>query len=424
MKTFSYFTILGNWIKGFDKYQRIYSKKMIQESSFPNDFYLLDESQYEIGIEKAKNLMNKLNIKNNKIIKINTKIDESLIRKNHKNNKGWILNQNYIEVDSVEVFNGETFVPIIIEELFAMAYQLESKEQYNKLKPRSVSFLPIAQACQAKCWFCFSEYSISKEKEYRIKDWHLLENLIKKSKDAGAERFVITGGGEPGLLPIDELILVIKLAKKYFDKIVLITNGMFLSYKSEVSIVKIIKQLENAGLSVLSISRHHYDDNTNIKIMGVDTRTNFLLNILQSFNHLINIRLICVLQKDGICSKQTIQDYVKYAQSHNVKEICFKELYVASSIDSIYNKNPENIYSHNQQISLKEVLNYCHEFGYKKIAELPWGSPVFSNNLIKIAAYTEPSVGWELTNGICRSWNIMADLKNYATLEDLNSLLE
>ena len=53
---YSYITVLSNWMLGFDKYKKIYSKKNIEESSFPDKFYLLKQDEIHIGIEKANNL--------------------------------------------------------------------------------------------------------------------------------------------------------------------------------------------------------------------------------------------------------------------------------------------------------------------------------------------------------------------------------
>lgn len=424
MKQYYYYTVLSNWVRGFDKYQNRYSKELIKESSFPNQFYLLDETQLDIGYQKALKLLKKINKTNDKIIRISTNLDEKNVQNNTKNNKGYFVNSNYIDVYGVDFIENQKVSPVAIEELTAMAYNLEEKNSYKSLKPRTVSYLPIANACQARCWFCFSEYSISIEKENNKVDFVKLEEILIKAKKNGAERFVVTGGGEPGLMPFNELIGVISLAKKYFNKIVLITNGMFLSYKKEENCKKMIEEMIKAGLTVISISKHHYNDETNKQIMGVDTKTTELLKIISSYKKTLQIRLICVLQKNGIKDTESIQNYINYAIEHEVKEICFKELYVASSLESLYSKNKENDYAKNNQVSLNEVIKYCENNNFKKISELPWKSPIFDNGTIKIAAYTEPSVGWELTNGICRSWNVMSDLKNYATLEDLNSLLE
>ncbi|MGR5130705.1 hypothetical protein, partial [Photobacterium swingsii] len=57
----------------------------------------------------------------------------------------------------------------------------------------------------------------------------------------------------------------------------------------------------------------------------------------------------------------------------------------------------------------------------------PWGAPVFAGEWagrpMRIAAYTEPSLYWERTHGIARSWNVMADGRCYASLEDRASEL-
>ena len=58
---------------------------------------------------------------------------------------------------------------------------------------------------------------------------------------------------------------------------------------------------------------------------------------------------------------------------------------------------------------------------------LPWGAPVYDvfvhGRPIRIAAYTEPSLFWERTRGIARSWNIMADGRCLASLEDRGSVV-
>ncbi len=424
METFSYFTILSNWIRGFDKYQRIYSKELIKESSFPNEFYLLKPEEYSIGLEKAQKLLKKTDKVGDAIIKINVNAKYIDPRKNNRNGRGWVIDQNFIEIDSVEILEKDNFELISIEELTSKAYVLEDRTQYKNLVPRTISYLPIAQACQAKCWFCFSESSISKEKDKGIVDLKKLESYLIQAKEKGAERFVITGGGEPGLLNFKTLLEVISLGKKYFNKIVLISNGMFLSYKTDETREKMLKDLEQAGLTVLSISRHHHNPVVNKSIMGIDTKTEELFFTLKRIQVSFDVRIICVLQQSGIDSVEAISSFVSFAKDNNVKEICFKELYVSSSLESLYVKTPENQYSRSHQVPLKTVLDFCKTFGFRKIAELPWKSPIFELNGVKIAAYTEPSVGWELSNGICRSWNVMADMKNYASLEDSLSLLE
>lgn len=234
---------------------------------------------------------------------------------------------------------------------------------------------------------------------------------------------LLRGGGEPGLLREDDLSNIIKLSKKYFNKTILITNGVFLSYKEEKEIERKLINLNNDGLNVLSISRHHYDKEINAKIMGIDSKSENIFRVIKELNIEIKTRLICVLQKTGINNAEEIEKYIDYALFNNVKEICFKELYVSSIKESLYSNKRENDFSKTNQVSLSIVVDYCNKNGYKKIDELPWGSPIFFNkkNKFKIAAYTEPSVGWERVNGVARSWNIMSSGECYVSLEDNKS---
>lgn len=430
----SYITVLSNWIVGYDKYNKIYSKTKIAESTYPNEFYLLNEQEFIIGINKATNLLKKINsnnnllISSNKIIRIETNLTEADAKKNVRNGLGWVIEQNWVNVAKVYIYENNSWINITIEDLTALAYKINDKslKEYFELKPRTLSILPVALACQANCKFCFSESSISFDQKRSLIDFENLESICKKAYENGAERFVITGGGEPALLKFESLIKVIAIAKKYFDKIVLISNGLFLSENNESIIIDKVNKLISAGLSVLSFSYHHYNEEKNDYIMGRSVKTDYLLKTLinNKINEKITLRLICVLQNEGVNSSLEIQKYIDYALKNKIHQICFKELYISSSSESLYSGQKENKYSEDNQVSLKILINYL-DLTSTKIAELPWGSPVYRyNNEIDIAAYTEPSVGWERSNGIARSWNILADGKFYASLEDKNSILE
>lgn len=430
----SYITVLSNWLLGYQKYSKTYSKENLEKSTYPNEFYLLKQDEFEIGLNKARKLIKKIDSENNaissnnKIIRIETNFVDSLVKKNDRNGLGWVVYQNWIPVHNVYIYKENEWIKTSIEELTAMSYQLNDKNfiPYNKLKPRSLSILPVAKACQASCKFCFSESSISFDQKRNVVDIENLKKICIEAKNKGAERFVITGGGEPTLIKYETLLETIKTASKYFNKIVLISNGLFLSEENEEIAISKVNKLIDAGLTVLSLSYHHYDKDKNTNIMGKEINTNWLLEIFNKnkIHEKITLRLICVLQKEGVNNYNEIHNYIKYAIDKNIHQVCFKELYVSSTEESMYAGQKENKYSEDNQIPLSILISYLDEKAIK-ITELPWGSPVYSyQNIIDIAAYTEPSVGWERANGIARSWNIMADGKCFASLEDKNSIVE
>lgn len=427
---FSYITVLSNWLLGYDRYQKLYSKTGITQSTYPTEFYLLKEDELDIGLNKANNLLAKLDIEGNAIIRVETELPEDKVAKNTRNGLGWVYPDYKIPVTRVYLYENEVWTEVTVEDLTAKAYLLHSDnlQEWDELRPLTLSFLPIAIACQASCSFCFSGSSISIERKKRIKDFEHLDYWCDRASTAGAERFVITGGGEPTIMPFEEIIECLKISSEYFKKNVIISNGLFLSKHDEETIIDKLKELKSAGLSVLSLSYHHWDPVVNAKIMGLDTHAEKIFKAYSKCNRdeVPRLRIVTVLQKGGVDSQQEIQGSVDKALEYGIDQVCFKELYVASTSESLYAKKKENIYSRDHQVSLMEVVDYCTSRNLEKVKELAWGSPIYkyvgeNGNFVDIAAYTEPSVGWERSNGIARSWNYMADGKCFASLEDEQS---
>lgn len=431
MKNYSYITVLSNWLLGYDKYSNTYRKDLLSKSTYPNEFYLLDDSMLDIGLEKAIKLLKKININNNIIIRIETQINSEIVKKNTKNGKGYVITQNFIPVSKVYFYIDNQWKEKIIEDVNSLSYLLKDNNlySYEELTPRTLSILPIAFACQAKCKFCFSESSISFEQEHFQIDMENLRSLCTLAKLKGADRFVITGGGEPGILKFSNLLNIVREAKIAFNKIVLITNAVFLSKLPEEEVIQKISQLIDSGLSTLCISYHHYNSVLNKEIMGLDNKVEYLVNVINSHpsRNKLKLRLICVLQKKYIDSIDEIDKYINFACKLQVEQVCFKELYVSSTTESLYANNKENIYCLEHQTPLNEVIKWANQKKAEQVSKLPWGSPIFKyyqkNQCIEIAAYTEPSVGWEKYNKIARSWNILSDGKCYVSLEDKSSLI-
>lgn len=417
--TMHYATVVSNFAKGYDKYTRHYSKDNIPESTYPNKFYLL-KNNLKIGIEKAKNILKKTN-KGDSIIIIRTKVHIDDLRSAPR---GEVVDRGWIKVDGV--FD-EFMHPLQIEDVVAESMELNGNlKDWSELTPRSFSVLPIARACQAKCDFCFSHSSVSEGQRQGHVILNVMEDLCNRSRALGAERMVITGGGEPTMLHHSKLLEIMKIGAKYFKKIVMITNGYELGHAADP--LTTMNQYIESGLSVLSISRHSDIDNTSI--MHLDTKSERVAKVWEENRRLLKaltLRWICVLQKNGINDRHSLERYLDWVVSTGVEEVCFKELYVAATNESIYHDGQYNQYSSTNQVPLSLVVESMEHHKAEKISELPWGSPIYrlrwKGKDIKVAAYTEPNVFWERSKGICRSWNLMADGKCFANLETNKSLI-
>ena len=428
-----YVTVLSNFARGFDKYEMTYSKRNIPESSFPDKFFLLQESELEIGLNKARELLKKTK-NGDRILIISTSENVANLLPNERNGKARYLMNNKIAIENLYYIDdlGEK-KSVRMEDVYADSLLL-NRDRFvaiEKIRPRSISILPIAQACQLCCKFCFSDASISAEKRGKGLTDDLIVRALEKAKDSGAERAVITGGGEPTLIGFPKLNRLVQLSNNYFPgKVTLISNGLKLAKLGSPEILKHLIELDQSGLSVLSISRHHNDRIKNQLIMGEDNKTE---NIFQTYleNRKIfknlRLRLICVLQKTGIALDQDIDNYIDWARRYEISEINFKELYVSTDRESKYSDGPSNIYSERNRVHLRVVLNYAQKNGWKKIMELPWGAPIFEKIIngmrMQMAAYTEPSLFWERDHGIARSWNLMADGTLTVSLEDGETVL-
>lgn len=422
-----YVTVLSNFARGYDKYSRRYSKDNIPESTFPDQFFLLNYNDLQIGFSKATHLLDtkngKRDSKDERLIVLKTRVHNYELNAS-PNNKGRFVDRNYIEVDSVLDSNLQ---PTNVEELYAQSLKLnKALLTWDKVKPRSFSVLPIAKSCQAKCDFCFSHSSVS-EDQLQGKFFDQFQEGCKLAVENGATRLTITGGGEPTMLAHNQLINLIKIGKLYFKTITMITNGYNLGNAIGTEAIRILQDYQNSGLTTLSVSRHSAYNNADI--MHLETHSEVIALYLRhrSMFPTLKMRWVCVLQKQGVCDEKTLIEYLDWTVKTGVSEICFKELYVVAMSESVYSDSNYNKWCAENQVSMNLLTNFLKWNNAKQIDKLPWGSPIVLLNWkgveLKIAVYTEPSVYWERTHGICRSWNLMADGTCYANLETKESLI-
>lgn len=427
-------TFLSNIIKGFDKYKLTFDKDLLKQSNKElkySQLFLLKESDIQLGINKYENLLTKYGKDNDSLIILESIIDDNNIISNDVTGTGFgYYNKKSPSSMKISRMLDLDFNELIIEEVVSDSYLLNYNSDdfisYDEIMPRSISFLPIAIGCNASCPFCFSKNSISLVAKQKLIDTELLKPYFEKAKDLGIKRAVITGGGEPSLVKEEKLLNYIQFMKQYVDKVVMISNGQVYTKDSDEKTIEKLKKLEANGLDVLSISRHGYSNSHNTNLMYLDTNTEQILRVQDELDSL-KIRLICVLQKLGVEDETSLIKYLDFASQNNVKEICFKELYVSTSKESVFFDLDWNKYSYQNQIPLELVISYLERNNAVKVGELNWGSPIYKLNHkgkeIQIACYTEPSVFWEQTNKLARSWNILSNGDCYGSLEVKDSLI-
>lgn len=423
--------VLSNFAKGFDKYAFAYGKAGIPESTFPDRFHLLTRAELGIGIGKARRLLDRLAIPGDRLLVLETTVDPDELVPNVATGLGMELHEARIRLSAVHELDqsGDEFTlrPTTVEDAMAASLHLHGSalRRYADSRPRSVSLLPVASACQARCSFCFSSASISSDQAPARVPWDAVTHWLERARAAGAERAVITGGGEPTLIPFDQQLRLVSACSAAFPKVVLITNAHTLAKGPHADRAERLAALGGAGLNVLAVSRHHHDDTVNERLMMLRTPVSSVIDTWRGGRDRLpglRMRLICVLQRGGVADAAEVAGYLSWAAALGVEEVCFKELYVSTSTESLYFDRAANVWSREHQVSLSLVTGFAEQHGFALASRLPWGAPVYQGSWdgrpMRIAAYTEPSLLWERTHGIARSWNVMADGRCYASLED------
>lgn len=218
VEMYYYVTIASNFVKGFDKYQKIYSKSNLKESTFSQQFFVLKRDELEIGFRKARSLLKKVAIENDFLIVIETDIGRLQTYNDHETGLAQYIKQNYLDVLNVYRYEKENLEVICIEDLMAKSFELnfDLNKNYNEIAPRTISILPVKSGCQAKCDFCFSTYSVSEDLEKGLLADNSIEYYLKLAREKGATRAVITGGGEPTLIAHERLLEMIRHCAFYF----------------------------------------------------------------------------------------------------------------------------------------------------------------------------------------------------------------
>lgn len=354
-------TVLSNFARGYDKYARRYSKAGISESTFPDRFFLLRESELDIGIRKAGALLVKLGLPGNRLLALRTQVAPDALHPNPRTGLGRFVESPAIRVDAVAFVEGDAIggrlEPVSAEEVSALSLRLlhPGLAEYPELRPRSFSILPIARGCQAACPFCFSEASASAEQEQARIDLARLHEFAAAARVRGAERFVITGGGEPGLVRHESLRDMIATGRSALGKTVLISNGHHLARRAAPEIAAALEDYAKAGLGVLAISRHHHDDAASQRLMSLHTDVGSVARVWHGQRARwpeLRLRFTCVLQRGGVDCMVALEAYVDWSAALGVPKICFKELYVSTSVESVYHRHAANEWSHAHQVPL------------------------------------------------------------------------
>jgi molybdenum cofactor biosynthesis enzyme MoaA len=191
---------------------------------------------------------------------------------------------------------------------------------------KTLFVIPKDDKCNASCGFCITEYCRGtgnfKNGGQGTIDIKRLEKAVIFAKSIRVADSSINGGVDPTMEKPERLELIAGLLSDNFGRVNMLTNGQRLlnSYRSGDMISYLGGNLTN-----LTISRAHYDDKKNSKIMGL-AKYDLEKTITRLDAENINTKFSCLLLKKYIHNNDGIMGYIDMSRELGVAKVMFREL--------------------------------------------------------------------------------------------------
>jgi MoaA/NifB/PqqE/SkfB family radical SAM enzyme len=169
--------------------------------------------------------------------------------------------------------------------------------------------LPVEKACNASCQWCITDF-----RETAKKGLLAVADLEEKlAKLPTLDKIEITGGGEPLLHPqLDRIVrtCVLKAPTMIY------TNGALLERKAP----------HLRGVYQIAISRAHYDNNENARIMDVDYNWETAVRACPA-----SVKASLLLHKGGIETAEEVRHYLDWLHESGVRKAVIRQLFAHES---------------------------------------------------------------------------------------------
>src|SRR5207302_202417 len=131
----------------------------VPESRFPDRFFLVRPGELAVGAAKARALLAKTDLAGDRLLALQTTAAGAELHPNLRTGLGRYVARPWVRVEGLAFVAADlSLVPVAVEDALAQSLRVltPALRPFEELRPRSVSILAVARACQAACPFCFS----------------------------------------------------------------------------------------------------------------------------------------------------------------------------------------------------------------------------------------------------------------------------
>ena len=227
-----------------------------------------------------------------------------------------------------------------------------------------ITFTPYASvnACSARCSFCSENLRGIKSAKHtsllRPKDNYFshLEKTLSELQNLPMSYSL------SGLEMTDDSVWFIKLLNILSQHRALSPIESSVLYSNAAGLVEnkngIIDCIAKFSFDWIEISRHHFNERVNQKIMRFRSQETISNNqtfagVIQKILDKTEIKLVCIVQNDGVDSPEAVYQYLAWAKSLGVKHVIFREF---SLLNQSYKENSTFRYIEKSRKPMAELL--------------------------------------------------------------------
>jgi uncharacterized Fe-S cluster-containing radical SAM superfamily enzyme len=246
------------------------------------------------------------------------------------------------------------------------------------MKISTLSVMVGSSACNLRCKYCISRatYNIAEKEKLFVPSESLIAKAARVFDAGGGFTALITGKGEPTLVPHQKLVNLIRILYKYTPVVELQTNGILLTDKK-------VKDYAKAGLSTIAISCASNDDKFNHQVMNEGMGKPWSLKDIASLvvkNNLI-LRFAAVATHGGIYNIRSFLDFIGWQKAlvpqNYPSQLTIRRMGLPGQhrLKTPRGKKVAKFVRANQ-IDTTPIWRYLKKHG-QKIITFPWGSEVY-----------------------------------------------
>jgi len=242
----------------------------------------------------------------------------------------------------------------------------------------TLSIMVGSSTCNLRCKYCISRttYNIHEKDKLFVPSEDLVEKAARVFTQSEGFTALITGKGEPTLIPHQKLVNLIHTLYKFTPVIELQTNGIFLTNG-------IVKDYTKAGLSAVAISCASSDDKFNFQMManGCGKPWNLAEKIKLVIKNSLVLRLTLVAGRGGVDSVPSFLKFIHWlkflAPQNYPLQITIRQMGLPLRYQLKTRRGKEVAkFVRVNMIDTKPIWEYLKKHG-QKIITFPWGSEVF-----------------------------------------------